>query len=75
MEELIMRNYRGRRRAPINVRNNVRVEPVSIVVLSTEYDSKTPFSLIFSVPEDIVGKPSRISSLILPETISSVTDG
>jgi hypothetical protein len=75
MEELFMRNYRGRRRAPINVRNNVRVEPVSIAVLSTEYDGGVPEPLTFKLPEDIMGKPSRISSLILPETISSVTDG
>jgi hypothetical protein len=75
MEELFMRNYRGRRRAPINVRNNVRVEPVSIVVLETEYASGGLNSLIFTLPKDIAGKPSRISSLILPETISSVTDG
>jgi hypothetical protein len=75
MEELFMRNYRGRRRAPINVRNNVRVEPVSIVVLETEYASGGLNSLTFTLPKDIAGKPSRISSLILPETISSVTDG
>jgi hypothetical protein len=75
MEELFMRNYRGRRRAPINVRNNVRVEPVSIVVLSTEFSADGIYSLTFKLPEDAMGKPSRISSLILPETISSVTDG
>lgn len=69
-----MKNYRGRRRAPINVRNNVRTEPVSIVILSTQFNATADKQLSFILPADVAERQSRISSLLLPETINSVTD-
>jgi hypothetical protein len=68
-----MKNRKGRK-APSNIRNNVRVEPTSTVITSVKLgasDLSYEFNLDTSNP-GITGM-HRLSSIILPETISSVT--
>jgi hypothetical protein len=68
-----MKNRKGRK-APSNIRNNVRVEPTSTVITSVKLgasDLNYEFKLDTSNPS-ITGM-HRLSSIILPETISSVT--
>jgi hypothetical protein len=63
-----MRNIRGRRRAPLNVRNNVRLEPVSTVVVAT-----TSGQIEVEVPTEIQDKMHRLSSVLLPSEVTSMT--
>jgi hypothetical protein len=63
-----MRNIRGRRRAPLNVRNNVRLEPVSTMVVSTFSDNGE-----VDIPTEIQDKMHRLSSVLLPSEVTSMT--
>jgi hypothetical protein len=63
-----MKNIRGRRRAPLNVRNNVRLEPVSTMVL----ELNSGFSEV-NVPTEIQDKMHRLSSVLLPPEVTSMT--
>jgi hypothetical protein len=65
-----MRNIRGRRRAPLNVRNNVRLEPVSTIVVNTTSDH---MNSEVSVPTEIQDKMHRLSSVLLPPEVTSMT--
>jgi hypothetical protein len=61
------RNYRARR-APINVRNNVRTEPCSVEIYTE--DVKSGENTIKFAATSII---HRLSSLILPAEVTSVT--
>jgi hypothetical protein len=64
-----MRNIRGRRRAPLNVRNNVRLEPVSTIVVNITSGS----DVLVPVPTEIKDKMRRLSSVLLPSEVTSLT--
>jgi hypothetical protein len=64
-----MKNFRGRRRAPLNVRNNVRLEPVSTVIINTVSGTGAQVS----VPTEIQDKMHRLSSVLLPPEVTSMT--
>jgi hypothetical protein len=66
-----MKNRRGRK-APINIRNNVRVEPTSTLITTVPLGGRIN-SYELQIPEDMQGKMHRLSSIILPATISAVT--
>jgi hypothetical protein len=64
-----MKNIRGRRRAPLNVRNNVRLEPVSTIVVNTAASGHT----VVIVPTEVQDKMHRLSSVLLPPEVTSMT--
>jgi hypothetical protein len=77
MEEIHMRNYRGRK-TPQNIKNNVRVEPTSVLVISTapiikESDTQEflHYEANFELPNEV--NRFRVSSIILPPEVTSVT--
>jgi hypothetical protein len=61
------RNYRARR-APANVRNNVRIEPCAVQIIAKSIKEG-------EVILDLGGAttPHRLSSLLLPAEVTSVT--
>lgn len=74
-----MKNFRGRR-TPINIRNNVRLEPTSVLIISTsptavlsETNEIESYEASFGQPENI--SHARLSSIILPTEVTSVTSG
>jgi hypothetical protein len=63
-----MRNIKGRRRAPLNVRNNVRLEPVSTIVVNLSSNESE-----LTIPTEIQDKMHRLSSVLLPPEVTSMT--
>jgi hypothetical protein len=63
-----MRNIKGRRRAPLNVRNNVRLEPVSTIVVNLSSNESE-----LTIPTEIKDKMHRLSSVLLPPEVTSMT--
>jgi hypothetical protein len=66
-----MKNFRGRK-APSNIRNNVRVEPTSTLIESISLDNSVS-GYELELPADVANKMHRLSSIILPSTVTSVT--
>jgi hypothetical protein len=74
-----MRNFKGRR-TPQNIKNNVRIEPTSVYIVSTsptinESDTQEfiNYQAQFTLPDAITH--SRLSSVILPPEVTSITAG
>jgi hypothetical protein len=66
-----MKNFRGRK-APSNIRNNVRVEPTSTLIESISLDNSVS-GYELELPADVATKMHRLSSIILPSTVTAVT--
>lgn len=74
-----MRNFKGRK-TPQNIKNNVRLEPTSVYIVSTspqirETDTQEfiNYHAEYSLPDTI--SYSRLSSIILPPEVTSITYG
>jgi hypothetical protein len=75
-----MRNFKGRR-TPQNIKNNVRIEPTSVYIVSTspetinngDNEEFSHYVANYSLPDTITH--SRLSSIILPPEVTSITYG
>jgi hypothetical protein len=67
-----MANYRRRRLTSNNVKNNVRIEPCSVLIKDVLISDEVTISLK-NESEHIQKSPHRLSSLLIPANVTSVT--